>query len=73
MPDRCPSGFDDRLLSGYLDGELTQGDEQRVSVHLQNCPHCKELFDDLERNREATMSTRFTPPPTICGSPLLSR
>lgn len=65
MPEQCPRGFDERLLSGYLDGELTQGDEQRVTVHLESCPHCKELLADLDRIREATMSTRFTPPPDI--------
>ena len=28
-------GFDEALISGYLDGELTQGEEQRVRLeHL---------------------------------------
>jgi uncharacterized integral membrane protein len=35
------------LLSGYLDGELTQQEAQRVRVHLDTCAHCRQLHKDL--------------------------
>ncbi len=63
MAERCPTGFDERLLTAYLDGELTQDDEQRVRIHLENCPHCSAMFQDLEKIREAAMNTSFATPP----------
>lgn len=62
MTDRCPSGFDQNLLSGYLDGELRQGDEQRVRIHTEDCDHCRRVVAELGDLREATMSTRFATP-----------
>ena len=38
---RQDHGFDEALISGYLDGELTQGDAQRVRVHLEDCAVCQ--------------------------------
>ncbi len=55
-------GFDEVLISGYLDGELTQGDEQRVRIHLENCGDCARVADDLRRMKEATMTTAFQAP-----------
>ncbi len=63
MTERCPTGFDERLISAFLDGELTQADGQRVRVHLEDCVHCRRLYDDLRAIREAAMTTRFTVPP----------
>ena len=37
------------LLSGYLDGELTQQDRQRVDVHLDDCASCRQAFEQLQR------------------------
>lgn len=54
--------FDEALISGYLDGELAQGEAQRVQVHLQDCPTCQALYDELARMKEATMSTQFHVP-----------
>ena len=54
--------FDEALLSGYLDRELTQGEEQRVRLHLQDCADCRELVRELTRIREAAMSTDFPLP-----------
>ena len=34
-------------LSGYLDGELTQQEAQRVSVHIDTCESCKQLHAEL--------------------------
>ena len=41
------------LISGYLDDELTQGDHQRVHVHLQSCKTCRHTLDDLKKLRSA--------------------
>lgn len=35
------------LLSGYLDGELTQQESQQVNAHIQNCESCKANYEQL--------------------------
>ncbi len=54
--------FDDALLSGYLDGELTQGDAQRVRLHLEGCADCRNMTTEMRTIREATMTTEFRVP-----------
>ena len=56
--------FDEALLSGYIDGELTQRDQQRVRLHLDDCAVCKTTFDELTSLREATMNSSFQVPDT---------
>lgn len=63
MTERCPTAFDDTLLSGYLDRELTQGDAQRVRLHLEECAACRATLDELSRLRSASRSTPFVPVP----------
>ncbi len=41
------------LVSGYLDDELTQGDHQRVDVHLRSCRGCRQMLDDMTKLRGA--------------------
>jgi len=36
------------LLSGYMDGELTQQESQRVSRHLHHCQTCKTAYEELK-------------------------
>jgi predicted anti-sigma-YlaC factor YlaD len=62
MSFTCDRGPEPALLSGYLDGELTQADEQRVRLHLEDCPTCRTTFEELARLREVTMETRFEEP-----------
>jgi len=62
MADQCPSAFEETLISGYLDGELTQSAEQRVRIHLEDCAFCREFLADLQKIREAAMSTEFARP-----------
>lgn len=62
MTGSCPRGFDDRLLSGLVDGELTQQDEQRTTLHVAECERCRELLQELRALREVTMSTRLQEP-----------
>jgi len=59
----CPTSFDEELLTGYLDGALTQSEAQRVRLHLEDCERCRHLYEELHTLRETTMSTRFVIPP----------
>ncbi|WP_194756711.1 anti-sigma factor family protein [Aliidiomarina indica] len=38
-------------LSGYLDNELSQQEQQRVMIHLRNCPHCQQLLTEMQAMR----------------------
>ena len=62
MKERCGRSFDEALLTGYLDGVLTQADDQRVRLHLEGCAECRRLIDEMRETREATMTTRFELP-----------
>jgi predicted anti-sigma-YlaC factor YlaD len=62
MSEACPHSFDERLLSGHLDGELTQAEAQQVRIHMEDCESCRALFDQLKLMREASMSTPFATP-----------
>ncbi len=40
-------------LSGYLDNELTQQQQQGVEVHLRDCGRCREVLDQLKAAQKA--------------------
>lgn len=63
MAEPCQRRFDEELLSGYLDGALTQASAQRVRLHLEDCASCRALYEELAALRKTTMSTHFTTPP----------
>ncbi|MCY4659932.1 MAG: zf-HC2 domain-containing protein [Acidobacteria bacterium] len=63
MPEQCGRSFDAALLSGWLDGALTQADEQRVRIHLEDCGRCRIQVEQMQQLREVTMSTEFPVPP----------
>jgi hypothetical protein len=46
-------------LSGYLDGELTQGDRQRVELHLERCSKCRAAYDELACARRAVSELTY--------------
>ena len=48
--------LNEALLSGYLDGALTQGDEPRVRLHVEDCAECRSALDELHKRREATLT-----------------
>jgi predicted anti-sigma-YlaC factor YlaD len=54
--------FDEALLTGYLDRMLSQGDRQRVDLHLESCSSCRSLFDTMTAVRGAARETRFAVP-----------
>jgi len=62
MSRHYDTGFDEALLSGYLDGELTQADRQRVRLHLEDDAAARELVDEMRRIREAARSTDLPAP-----------
>ena len=41
-----------KQLSGYLDGELTQQERQRLDLHLADCQDCAGMLRELEDLRE---------------------
>lgn len=49
----------DEMLSGYLDGELTQGDRQRVDLHLESCSKCRGAYEELADLRQAVGKMSF--------------
>lgn len=48
------------LLSGFIDGELTQQDRQRVQVHVENCAECSKEVDELRVLRERVGKARLS-------------
>lgn len=62
MSQPCQPAFDESLFSGYVDGEITQADDQRVRLHLEDCASCRALVGDLRQIREAAMTTDFAVP-----------
>ena len=58
----CGRSFAEDLLSGYVDEVLSQGDAQRVGIHLEDCATCARLVQDMKENREVTMTTQFKTP-----------
>ena len=51
MNDRSDCDAIDELLSGHIDGELTQGARQRVEVHVDGCARCAARLDELKAVR----------------------
>ena len=47
------------LLSGYLDRELTQGDRQRVELHLESCAECRRTYQAMTDLRQAVGDLSF--------------
>jgi hypothetical protein len=47
-------------LSGYVDGELTQQQRQRVDVHCASCTECAKDLRELQELRESIGSARFS-------------
>lgn len=54
--------FDESLISGYLDGELTQVEAQRVRLYLEDHSEARALFEEMKQMREATLTTEFILP-----------
>lgn len=57
-----PRPFDEDLLSGYLDGTLSQREAQRVRLLIEDNPEARRLYRELNALRKAALSTRFQAP-----------
>jgi len=62
MSAPCGRRFGEELLSGYLDGALTQRERQRVALHLEGCADCRRELDELGAVRSAARGTAFALP-----------
>lgn len=49
-------------LTGYLDRELTQQESQRVELHLQGCPQCRAVLDELKRAQQLASGLEIEQP-----------
>jgi hypothetical protein len=47
------------LLSGFIDGELTQQQRQRVAIHCEACAECRKTLAGLRDQREAIGRSRL--------------
>jgi len=47
-------------LSGYVDGELTQQQRQRVDVHCASCTECAKDLHELQELRESIGNARLS-------------
>ena len=54
------AGHVGELMSGYIDGELTQQDRQRVEVHCDSCAQCENTLADLKELRNAVGKARLS-------------
>ncbi len=50
------------LLSGYLDGELTQQERQKVGVYLERDERYREILAELERVKTETEHLHYEEP-----------
>ena len=50
------------LLSGYLDGELTQQERQKVGVYLERDERYREILEELKRAKTETESLHYEKP-----------
>lgn len=48
------------LLSGFIDGELTQQDRQRVQIHIDSCEKCSADVDELRLLRQTVGKARLS-------------
>ena len=48
------------LVSGYIDGELTQQQRQRVELHCESCEACRQELDQLKQLRDDVGKSRLS-------------
>ena len=54
-------GHAGELLSGYIDGELTQQQAQKVRLHVEGCSECQDAFERLQALRREVGGSRLSP------------
>lgn len=53
------AGHVSEQLSGYIDGELTQQDRQRVEIHCGQCADCSSTLNELRTLRAAVGNSKL--------------
>ena len=48
------------LMSGFVDGELTQKERQQVTLHCKQCVTCQENLDSLRALRERIGNSKLS-------------
>lgn len=61
-PSHDQRTYDEDLISGYLDGTLSQREAQRVRLLIEDEPDARRLYQELTALRSAALTTRFAPP-----------
>ena len=61
MRDKTTEDHVGALLSGFIDGELTQQQAQRVRLHCDSCPDCAGQLEQLESLRREVGKSRLSP------------
>lgn len=62
MPKQAPEEVE-RLISAYLDGELTQGESQRVSLLIDDHPDYRQAYDEMRQLQRLTGAIPMPQPP----------
>lgn len=62
MPKQAPEEVE-RLISAYLDGELTQGESQRVSLLIEDHPDYRQAYDEMRQLQRLTSAIPMPQPP----------
>jgi len=50
------------MLSAYLDGELTQADNQRVRLYLEENEEARDTYEEMRQLQQLTAEIRFGDP-----------
>ncbi|MBT5708343.1 MAG: hypothetical protein HOI66_18675 [Verrucomicrobia bacterium] len=53
-------GETEPMISGYLDGELTQGDRQKVELILDECQTCQQNLKEMKQFRQHVGGITYT-------------
>jgi anti-sigma factor RsiW len=57
-------------MSEYIDGELGQGDRERIEHHVHDCPECRGLLTSLQSMVASLGSLPGRPADSVAGAVL---
>jgi sporulation protein YlmC with PRC-barrel domain len=68
-----PGNFNEELLSGYLDGELSSEEQAQVEHAVQQDPQAQQLLEDLEQIRHCLQELPAKQPPADARQRVLEK
>jgi hypothetical protein len=68
-----PGDFNEELLSGYLDGELSSEEQAQVERAVQQDPQAQQLLEDLEQIRHCLQELPAKQPPAEARQRVLEK